>query len=168
MPRKIDERVWDIVKTAYLGRHPKPSYAALSKEFNVSKASIEAYASKHGWAAERKRLDARAEEASEETIVKLARERPIQSSLDVLNGAISELYFEGLAIEGKSKEGCLNAMANLIKAKRDLYPPSLREIVAIAIGQGFSPDDFLAELRKQWSEQLVVNKPSGGPVQRKA
>ena len=171
MPKRIDSTVWTAIKSAFLQRNPKPLYKDLAKEFGVSKASIDRRASEENWQSDRESAD-QGQEIARALSAKKASEsygREVDD-LKALKGLIADLYFDAATVEIKSREGCASAVTNLIRAKRELFPPTLPEIVAIAIGQGYGPDEFLQELRNQWDAQLgespVGSKQNGGQVQQ--
>ena len=167
MPKRIDSTVWRVIKSAFLQRDPKPSYKALAKEFGVSSSSIETKAAKDKWQAERDTREQGKVVASQKISQASGRKVDPQVALD---GAISDLYYEATALEGKSKEGCANAMANLLKTQRELYPPTFAEwvdmvikfniqptpddIVELTIQSGITPDTFMEALKRRWSQGL--------------
>ena len=167
MPKRIDSTVWSAIKSAFLQREPKPAYGDLAKEFGVSKSSVTQRAAAEKWQEERDRVELT--KATTSRKISQASGRKVNLS-DALEGAIADLYHEAAALEGKSKEGCANAMANLMKTQRELYPPTFAEwvsmvikfdiqpspddIVELTVQARITPDTFMEALKRRWAQGL--------------
>ena len=167
MPKRIDSTVWSAIKSAFLQREPIPTYGSLAKEFGVSQSSITQKAAAEKWQAERDSKEQGKVIASQK--ISQASGRKIDPQV-ALEGAISDLYYEATALEGKSKEGCANAMASLLKTQRELYPPTFaewtdmimkfdivptaQEIVELTVQAGITPDTFMEALKQRWAQGL--------------
>ena len=157
MPKRIDSSVWVAIKNAFLRRDPKPSYKTLADDYGVSKASIERKASAENWQADREVT----EQVKESQRVKSARKASTAvgrkvDDLDALDGFIADLYFDGKTADIKSREGAANAMANLLKVRRELFPPNADELAEIAFKLNINPNDFVEALKRRWEESMPV------------
>jgi hypothetical protein len=52
-------------------------------------------------------------------------------------------------MKANSKEGCASALASLLRAKRELYPPDADELAEIAFRRGITPDDFIQAIESR-------------------
>ena len=155
MPKAIDSTVWSAVKSAYLNRNEKPKLQQLSREFGVSTGAISTRRKNENW--EKLRDDAQANIRAER--IKGARKAFANTGQDlddltILEATIADMYFEMSATMASSKEGCANAVTNLIKAKRDLFPPNADDLADMAVRLGIGPDEFLEALRRKWELQV--------------
>ena len=153
MPKKIDDRTFEAVKDAYLECDSKPDRPRLARQFKIGLSTL------NNWAAENKWEDLRSAKVAAREIGRVEgskaaiRQRPKVDDLELMNNAIADLGAEVAVVEAKSKEGCATAMAALIKAKRELYPPDAEELAAMAVSLGITPSDFLTALQRRWAKQ---------------
>jgi hypothetical protein len=153
MAKKIDDRTFEAVKSAYLECGSKPDRPRLAAQFKIGLSTL------NNWAAEGKWEDLRTakvvsrESGRIEGAKAATRQRPKVDDLTHLDNAIADVSAEVAAIEAKSKEGCANALASLIKAKRELYPPNAEELAEMAVKLGITPADFIRALKLKWADQ---------------
>ena len=168
MPKALDKRIITAIKKAYLERNPRPTLKALADEFGVGRSTVNALSCKGKWAAQRDAKDAATATGKAQGAIVATRARPKLNDIDLLNNAIADISAEVAAIEAKSKEGCATALANLLKAKRELYPPDAEGLAELAVKLDISPNDFLEALRAKWSGELQHQSESvnGGKVQQ--
>lgn len=155
MPKRIDSTVWDAIKSAFLRRNPKPSYKTLSNEFGVSQSSIERKASAENWQADRETTSQIKESQRVQSALKMSAGSGRKvDDLEALEGFMADLYYDGLTVDIKSREGCANAITNLIKAKRELFPPDADELAEMAFKLNIKPNDFIEALKRRWEESI--------------
>ncbi len=146
---QVDPTLLSLVRDAYINRSSRPKLEDLATEFKVSRRTIAGLSSKEGWVELRK-----AKELGKEIGAKVAlrAQKEKINDLEALDGVISDLFAQVSVTDAKSKEGVANAMANLIKIKRDLFPPTIRDLARMAVNNGFSAADFIREIKAQWAE----------------
>ena len=155
MPKAIDSTVWSAIKSAYLNRNEKPRLKDLSREFGVSTGAVSTRRKSENW--DKLRDDAQANIRAER--IQSARKAFVSAgqSLDdltILEATIADMYFEMSATVANSKEGCANAVTSLIKAKRELFPPSADELAEMAFKLNIRPQDFIDALTRRWEEAM--------------
>ncbi|NEZ61999.1 hypothetical protein D0962_04285 [Leptolyngbyaceae cyanobacterium CCMR0082] len=155
MPKAIDSTVWSAVKSAYLNRNEKPRLKDLSREFGVSTGAISTRRKGENW--DKLRDDAQANIRAER--IQSARKAFVNAGqnlddLTILEATIADMYFEMSATVANSKEGCANAVTSLIKAKRELFPPTALELARMAVQLGIKHEDFLEALKELWEQEL--------------
>ena len=161
MPKAIDIRVLSAIKKAYLERNPRPTYAKLASEFQVSKAKIADVASKEKWVGLRDAKESAKAAGHVEGAKALIRASTKKvDAMDALNIVLADIVAEVTSVEAKSKEGCANAFVNLIKVQRELFPPDVDELAEIAVRLGITPNDFLAAIQKRWAEKEQLQRVS--------
>jgi hypothetical protein len=153
MPKAIDRKLIDAIKRAYLDRKSKPTLKDLAVEFGVGLATLKNISSKEKWAELRKAASVAQNTGAVEAAKTVTRQRPKVDDLTHLDNAIADVSAEVAAIEAKSKEGCANALAALLKTKRDLYPPNAEELAEMAVKLGITPADFIRALKLKWADQ---------------
>ena len=150
MPKTIDPRLIEAAKKAYLTRNPRPTLKAIAAEFAIGLSTLKALSSKGKWAEIRKSKAAGAKQGA----IAVATARAKVSDLDVLENAIAIMAANVATTEARSKEGCASALGSLLKAKRELYPPTADGLAEMAVGLGITPADFLAALKSRWDGEL--------------
>ena len=150
MPKAIDPRLIEAARKAYLNRNPKPTLKALAAEFGIGATTLRIAASKGKWAELRKSTAAGVKQGA----IAVATARSKVNDLDVLENAIAIMAANVATTEAKSKEGCASALGCLLKAKRELYPPTADGLAEMAVGLGITPADFLAALRVRWDGEM--------------
>lgn len=154
MPKRISEEIWEEIKAKYLRDNAKPK--ELSALFGVSVRSIEQRAANESWANQRKARALIAVGVSPDRAAVAAATAAGESGESVfatMSRAIGLLAAEAETIPGKSKEGCYNAMTNMIKAHRELFPPDAEGLAKIAADLGIRPADFIRALQKEWNDR---------------
>jgi hypothetical protein len=152
MPKKIDDRTFEAVKKAYLESKVKPDRQKLADKFCVGLSTLNNWAAAGKWESLRESAVSSRAEGKVEGAKVATRSRGAVDDFELLNNAIADISAEIAAIEAKSKEGCANAMANLLKAKRELYPPNAEELAEMAVKLGITPADFIRALKTKWAE----------------
>lgn len=153
MPKIIDPRVIALIKKAFLERNPRPTYAKLAAEFQVSKAKIADVASKGKWVSLREAGEKATAAGKIEGAKALVRSSANKvDAFDALNTVIADITAETTSVDAKSKEGCANALANLLKVQRELFPPDVNELAEIAVKLNIKPADFLRAIKEKWQE----------------
>lgn len=71
------------------------------------------------------------------------------SSMDILDRAIADITAAIPKAPSQSKESAANALAMLMRAERELFPPDAKELAEIACQQGIRPEDFAAAILKR-------------------
>lgn len=150
MPKQISEEVWGHIKAGYL--HQGCKIEDLSARFNVSVRSIKQKAKDENWSSQRKTRALIAVGVPADRAAAAAGEE-VESMSATLSKAIGLLAVEAETIPGKSKEGCYNAMTNMVKAHRELFPPDAEGLAKIAAELGIRPADFIRALQKEWSDR---------------
>ena len=170
MPKPLDSKLIQAMERAYLDRVPRPSLNTLSSEFGVGFSTVKRLSSEGKWKDRRDAKDASAVEGIAKGAIAATRTRPRVDDFDVLNDAIADLSGSVAAIEAKSKEGCASALAKLLQAKRELYPPDADGLAEMAVKLGITPNDFLEALRSKWSGELQQPSEStnGGKALQKS
>lgn len=158
MPKAIDRRLLDTIKNAYMNRSPKPTLNALAKEFGVSGTKVRVLASEEKWSDIRKAKDQSTAVGAIAGAKAAVRASKKVDPYDALMAAIADISAEVSAVEAKSKEGCANALGNLLKVQRELYPPSVEELAEIAVKLNISPADFLRAIKDKWQEKEQLQK----------
>lgn len=153
MPKKIDQRTFEAVKTAYLKSGSKPDRQKLADQFNISMSTLNNWAAGGKWEDQRTAAAISREAGKIEGAKAATRSRPRMDDLEALNNAIADLGAEVAAIEAKSKEGCASAFATLLKTKRELYPPDADGLAEMAVKLGITPADFIRSLKNKWADQ---------------
>ena len=156
MAKRIDDTVWKAIENAFLRRDRKPTYGQLAEEFGVSKRSIENKARERNWQEARAMVDYGGE-AGEERALKRISESETRQPVDpikAMRGLITDIYHEAIATEAKTKEGCVNAFVNLLKAQRELYPPNADDLAEMAVQLDITPDEFMEALKRRWAQGL--------------
>ncbi len=149
MPKHISDKVWGEIKEAYL--HQGCKIDDLSALYKVSVRSIKQKAKDENWSSKRK---ARALTAIGVPPDRAAAAADEEGKLfDIMAKAIATLSSEIQATPAKSKEGCVNALVNIAKAQRELFPPSAEELAKIAADLGIRPADFIRALQKEWTDR---------------
>ena len=153
MPKKIDPRTFEAVKAAYLKGGSKPDRQKIADQFKISMSTLNNWAAEGKWETLRITAATHHESGKVEGAKAATRQRPRVDDLEALNNAIADISAEISAIEAKSKEGCANAMANLLKAKRELYPPDADGLAEMAVKLGITPAEFIRALKTKWADQ---------------
>jgi hypothetical protein len=157
MPKQISEEVWGEIRKEYVQKECKIN--DLSALFGVSVRSIKQKAKDENWSALRKATGLATKAKALIAVDDIPGRVPMGRSADspslheVLNKAIGLLAVEAETIPGKSKEGCYNAMTNMVKAHRELFPPDAEGLAKIAADLGIRPADFIRALQKEWSDR---------------
>ena len=145
---------WEKIRLAY--EAGEGSYRELAARFNVSFGTLQDVAKRESWV---KGYDKTHDKIKEQTRVKLAEEKAtikakgIAADLQVLDSAIATLALSATTVEPKSQEGAYNAIANLIKIKNQIAPPSAEDLADIAIANGIKPEEFILALAQKWQQQ---------------
>ena len=150
MPRALDPRLIEAAKKAYLTRSTKPSLKAIAAEFKISLSSLKMLSSKGKWAELRKSTATGVKHGA----IAATCTRSKANDLDVLENAIAIMAANVASTEARSKEGCASALGSLLKAKRELYPPTADGLAEMAVGLGITPADFLAALKTRWDGEM--------------
>jgi hypothetical protein len=158
MPKAIDTRLLDVIERAYLTRPSRPTLESLSKEFGVSLAKLKQMSRDRNWAVKRDTMSIGELQGAKKAALALQDKGKI-NDLNVLNQVISLLLGSATITEPRSQEGCANALANLIKTKRELFPPDVDALAEIAVAQGITATDFLEALTRRW--EMENAKASG-------
>ena len=161
MPKAIDSKLIEAIKKAYLTRQSKPSLASLAKEFGVGETKVKHSAREGQWTALRdaqKTANAAGRVEGAKAIVRASSNKI--DAMEALNTVIADIAAEATSVEAKSKEGCANALANLLKTQRELYPPDVDELAEIAVRLGITPNDFLSAIQKRWAEKEQLERVS--------
>ena len=153
MPKALDKKLIEAIRKAYLGRRSRPTLKELATEFSVGLSTLKLISADEKWAELRKTAQMAQEAGSVEGAKAATRQRPKLDDLTLLDNGIADLSAEVAAVEAKSKEGCATAMANLIKVKRELFPPTAEELAEMAVSLGITPSDFLTALQRRWAKQ---------------
>lgn len=153
MPKALDRKLIDAIKKAYLGRKSRPTLKELATEFSVGLSTLKIISAEEKWAELRKTAQVAQELGAVQGAKSATRQRSKLDDLVLLNEGIADLSAEIAAIEAKSKEGCATAMANLIKVKRELFPPTAEDLAEMAVNLGITPSDFLTALQRRWAKQ---------------
>lgn len=153
MPKALDRKLIDAIKKAYLGRKSRPTLKELATEFSVGLSTLKIISSEEKWAELRKTAQVAQELGAVQGAKSATRQRSKLDDLVLLNEGIADLSAEIAAVEAKSKEGCATAMANLIKVKRELFPPTAEDLAEMAVSLGITPSDFLTALQRRWAKQ---------------
>lgn len=149
MPKQISDKVWEKIKEGYLQKGCKID--DLSALYGVSVRSIKQKAKDEGWSSQRKARALVAVGVAPDRAAAVANEEG--KLFDIMANAISILSQEIQATPSKSKEGCVNALVNIAKAQRELFPPSAEELAKIAADLGIRPADFIRALQKEWTDR---------------
>ena len=67
----------------------------------------------------------------------------------ILDMAIAEITIAGKKAPARSKESAAAALVELLKAERELNPPTAEDLAQIAYEQGITPDDFAKAILKR-------------------
>jgi len=151
MARTLGDKLIQTIKNAYINRNPKPSLKSLATEFDVGLSTLKKLSSEQSWPELRTAKDTSRAVGKVEGAKAVTRSRKV-NDFDALNNAIADISAEVATIDAKSKEGCATALANLLKAKRELYPPNADELAEIAVKLEITPADFIRALKTKWQE----------------
>lgn len=144
MPKAIDDKLIEAMKRAYM-KASRPNLREIASDFDVSYSKVTKLA------ADWKREKAAKEVGLLEGAKIQARSRKVDD-LTALESAIADISAEVSAIEARSKEGCATALANLLKAKRELFPPDAEALAEMAVRLDIKPADFIRALKAKWEE----------------
>jgi transposase-like protein len=156
MPAPIDPKLKAQIRRAYV--NSKLTFGELAKQFDVSDRSIQNWAKAENWDAERKA----------ENVIEFARqpkqERPpvrtrvnSDDALAIADLIISDLQGEMARgdVTAKDKASVANALKAWVEYRRKIHPPTVAELVELAIKLNVGPDEFLTELRNAWKRKAV-------------
>lgn len=155
MPAPIDPKLKAQVKRAYVNSKMTP--ADLAKQFGVSDRSIQNWAKNEHWDAERT-----AQNVIDLETARVPRERPpsrvragADDALSIADTVISDLQGELVRgdVTAKDKAAVANSLKAWVEFRRKLKPPTVADLVELAIELGITPDEFLTSLRDAWTKR---------------
>lgn len=159
MPKPIDSKVIELIRDAYITRGSRPTLEALAKEFKVGRSTVTNAARKGKWKDVRDSKAALTVEAQIEGAKQYIKTSGLKiDDLHALETMIVDLTTKANSADVKSFEGSANALANLLKVKRELFPPDVDELAEIAVRLGITPNDFLAAIQKRWVEKEQLQR----------
>lgn len=146
------------------------TYAAIAAAIGVSVRTVERWGAAGGWA--KQSPDAEPEKAQVHTnVVEMATaefrsgsDRPRRnrrdSTLDeiaIVEDAIWSLSGllcggEGISVNSPGVGSTASALVRLLEYRRKIAPPTAADLAEQAIALGYSPQEFAAELRRQWQQ----------------
>jgi len=148
MPKAIDSKLIGAIERAYLDRSPKPSLRALATEFGIGLSTVKALSSDRNWTAQREQKEQGKVEGGKD----VNRRRGIDG-YQAIKDAIADISAEVSTVDAKSKEGCASALVSLLKAERELFPPTAEELAEMAVKLDITPADFIRAMKLKWQEK---------------
>lgn len=158
MPRKIDDRIRKLAGDTYA--KTDLTLSQIAKKFKVSDRTVQTWSSEDTWELQRSAHQAMnkpqniLEFAPRENPRSIRRAHP-EDTLEILNDAISTLYADLGASTGKDAAAIANSLKGLLEYRRKIKPPTVADLVELAIELNVGPDEFLTELRNAWKRKAI-------------
>ncbi len=156
MPKEIDDKVWEEIKTAYLAGGE--TYASLALRFGIGKSTIEAKAACDKWKDLKKAKAITPPPVVTTSTPLYSRPRRQPQELDeveIINDAIASLS----AIISSGMEdtrgigGIATGLCRLIELRNKLVPKTAADLADMAIALDISPTEFISALRDKWQKK---------------
>lgn len=154
MPAPIDPKIKAAIQEAYVNSNL--SSEELADQFNVSDRSIRGWAKAEAWDAQRKAKNVIdfAQRKSDRPPVR-ARVNS-DDALAIADLVIADLQGEmAQGITAKDKSAVANSLKTWVEYRRKLKPPTVADLVELAIELNVGPDEFLTELRNAWKRKAI-------------
>jgi hypothetical protein len=155
MPAPIDPKIKAAIQEAYINSNL--SSEELADKFDVSDRSIRGWAKAEAWDAQRKAKN----------VIDFAQRKtdrpPVRAkansddALAIADSVIADLQGEMVRgdITAKDKSAVANSLKAWVEYRRKIKPPTVADLVDLAIELDVGPDEFLTELRKAWKRKAI-------------